>query len=75
MSKKTDQDGFYSNPPSLRQYVLSEEKKNIGELEKAGLEWTRVSAENKLTYEIDWLGVPVIQTPEDLILMQELILS
>ncbi len=32
----------------------------------------KVSAGNRLSYEIDWLGVPIIQTPEDMILMQEL---
>ncbi len=29
--------------------------------------------ENKLSYEIDWLGIPIIQTPEEIILMQEVI--
>ena len=63
----------YNNIPSLRKYVRTKEDKNTAELEKAGLQWTKVASENRLTYEIDWLGVPVIQTPEDLILMQELI--
>lgn len=63
----------YQNIPSLRKYVLVKKEKNIEELKKAGLEWVRASSENKLSYEIDWLGVPVIQTPEDLILIQELI--
>lgn len=63
----------YENIPSLRKYVLTKKDKNTNELEEVGLQWTRVSLENRLSYEIDWLGVPVIQTPEDLILMQELI--
>ena len=63
----------YKNIPSLRKYVLTKEDKNVRELKKAGLEWMRVAAENRLMYETDWLGVPVIQTPEDLILIQELI--
>ena len=63
----------YENIPSLRKYVLTKDDKNVKELEEVGLKWTKVSAENRLSYEIDWLGVPVIQTPEDLILMQELI--
>lgn len=58
---------------SLRKYVLTKENKNIKELEEEAIKWTRVSAENKLSYEIDWLGVPIIQTPEDMMLMQELI--
>jgi len=59
--------------PSLRGYVHTRADKNIGELEEIGLKWIKVLAENRLHYEIDWLGVPVIQMPEDLILMQELI--
>jgi len=65
--------GSYKNIPSLREYVLTKKIKNTKELEEIGLQWSRVSVENRLSYEIDWLGVPVIQTPEDLILMQELI--
>lgn len=63
----------YKNIPSLRKYVFTKKDKNIKELKEVGLRWARVSAENHLSYEIDWLGVPIIQTPEDLILMQELI--
>ena len=63
----------YENLPSLRKYVLTEENKNLPELEKAAAEWTKVSQKNKLVYEIDWLGVPIIQTAQDMILMQELI--
>lgn len=65
--------GKYNNIHSLREYVLSRKDKNTEELEKVGLQWTKVAAENRLSYEIDWLGIPVIQTPADLILMQELI--
>lgn len=65
--------GKYNNIPSLRKYVLTKDDKNTKELEEVGLRWAKVSVENRLSYEIDWLGVPVIQTPEDLILMQELI--
>lgn len=63
----------YENLPSLRKYVLTKKNKNIRELKEAALKWTKASSKNKLTYEIDWLGVPIIQTPEDMILMQELI--
>ncbi len=63
----------YENILSLRKYVHTKENKNIKELEKAAIKWAKVSAENRLSYEIDWLGVPIIQTPEDMILMQELI--
>lgn len=63
----------YENIPLLRKYVHTKENKNIKELEEAAIKWVKVSAENHLSYEIDWLGVPIIQTPEDMILMQELI--
>ena len=63
----------YKNIHSLRKYVLTKKDKNIKELEKAGMEWAKTCSENHLSYEIDWLGVPVIQTPEDLVLLQELI--
>lgn len=63
----------YENIPSLRKYVCIKENKNIGELEEIAIKWAKVSTENRLSYEIDWLGVPIIQTPEDMILMQDLI--
>ena len=63
----------YSKTKSLEKYVLKEKNKNLDELNKYGKKWVEVSAKNKLVYEIEWLGVPVIQTPADLILMQELI--
>lgn len=67
--------GKYENILSLRKYVLTKNNKNTKELEKIGKQWTKVAAENRLSYEIDWLGVPVIQTPEDLVLTQELIFN
>ncbi len=63
----------YDNIPSLRKYVLTEKNKNTEELKRVGMGWAEVCSKNKLSYEIDWLGVPVIQTPEDLVLLQELI--
>ena len=65
----------YRNIPPLRKNVLTRKDKNTQQLEKVGLQWIKVAAENRLSYEIDWLGVPVIQAPEDLILMQELIFN
>jgi cephalosporin hydroxylase len=63
----------YDNIPSLRKHVLTKENKDVDELKKISKQWTKVAHENKLSYEIDWLGVPIIQTPEDIVLMQELI--
>jgi cephalosporin hydroxylase len=73
MNEKQNQSINYQNIPSLRKYVRIKRNKNIKELEKEAIKWAKVSAENYLSYEIDWLGVPIIQTPEDMILMQELI--
>jgi len=63
----------YENIPSLRKYVRIKENKNIKELEEVAIKWMKISAENRLSYEVDWLGIPIIQTPEDMILMQDLI--
>ena len=63
----------YKNLPSLKKYVRIKEDKNIKELEKAGYEWLTASLNNNLSYELEWLGVPIIQTAEDIVLMQELI--
>lgn len=63
----------YKKIPPLREYVLTKKDKHTKELERAGLEWAKVCSQNHLSYEIDWLGVPIIQTPEDLALMQEVI--
>ncbi len=63
----------YTHMCSLREYVSVKKNKNVEELNKAALQWMKVREENKLDYELDWLGVPIIQAPEDLALMQELI--
>jgi cephalosporin hydroxylase len=35
--------------------------------------WTRSGWQHKLSYELTWAGVPIIQLPEDILMMQELI--
>jgi cephalosporin hydroxylase len=35
--------------------------------------WTRSGWQRKLTYELTWMGVPIIQLPEDILMMQELV--
>lgn len=35
--------------------------------------WTRSGWEHKLSYEVTWLGVPIIQLPNDMVMVQELI--
>lgn len=35
--------------------------------------WVKLSAEYRLMYELTWLGVPIIQLPSDIVMMQELL--
>jgi cephalosporin hydroxylase len=35
--------------------------------------WIRSGWERKFTYDVTWLGIPVIQLPEDMLMLQELI--
>lgn len=35
--------------------------------------WTRSGWQRKLSYELTWLGIPIIQMPEDIMIMQELV--
>ena len=35
--------------------------------------WTKVSCQYRIMYEPTWLGIPIIQYPEDILMMQELI--
>jgi cephalosporin hydroxylase len=35
--------------------------------------WVKSSWQYKISYELTWLGVPIIQLPEDILMMQELI--
>jgi len=59
--------------PSLRHHVTRCANKNTRELEKSAHNWMVASAKNRLDYELEWLGVPIIQTAEDIVLMQELL--
>lgn len=35
--------------------------------------WTRSGWQQKISYEITWLGIPIIQLPDDMVIVQELI--
>lgn len=43
------------------------------ELKKLGLRFISESAKHKYSYNFDWLGRPIIQYPQDIIAMQEII--
>ena len=57
----------------IEPFILKRKKKNSQQLKKDGLQWTRTAWENKMDYEVTWLGIPIIQNPYDIVLMQELI--
>lgn len=42
-------------------------------LKKLGLDFTVESLRNKYSYNFDWLGRPIIQHPQDIVVVQELI--
>jgi cephalosporin hydroxylase len=35
--------------------------------------WVKLSTQYRLMYDITWMGIPIIQFPEDIVIMQELI--
>src|SRR5271165_7369906 len=54
------------------QQRLAENRQNPA-LGEAGLSFLRTSAEHRYSYNFHWLGRPVIQYPQDMVAMQELI--
>jgi len=45
------------------------------ELQEKSLEWINRAASHKYTYNFNWLGRPIIQLPQDIVAMQEIIWS
>jgi cephalosporin hydroxylase len=43
------------------------------EFEEISASWLRKSVNHKYSYQFDWMGVPIIQYPEDLIAFQEIV--
>lgn len=60
---------------NLEQFIRRRKDKKVDELQRDGLQWTRTAWENKLDYEVSWLGIPIIQNPYDIVLMQELLFT
>jgi cephalosporin hydroxylase len=46
---------------------------NNTEFQLVSKEWMQLSVDNKFSYQFDWLGVPIIQMPGDLIIFQEIV--
>jgi cephalosporin hydroxylase len=60
---------------AIEKFVTKRQNKNLAELEKDALTWTRTAWGNKMDYEVSWFGIPIIQNPYDMVLMQELIFN
>lgn len=60
------------------QIIQAGKQKEIDIYNREGLDalaqfWIKAAAHHRLMYEPTWLGIPIIQLPEDIIMMQELI--
>ena len=55
-----------------RKKLLGSQSNNL-EFKAASSDWMQLSVDNKYSYQFDWLGVPIIQMPEDLIIFQEIV--
>ena len=61
----------YENINHLRKKFINKQGNNKNK--KKSIEITNILLENKHTYLFDWLGIPVIQFPNDILVIQELI--
>ena len=55
-----------------RKKLLGSQSNNL-EFQAASSDWMQLAVDNKYSYQFDWLGVPIIQMPEDLIIFQEIV--
>ena len=55
-----------------RKKLLGSQSNNL-EFQAASGDWMQLAVDNKYSYQFDWLGVPIIQMPEDLIIFQEIV--
>ena len=67
-----------SQPNRLIKVSTGEGEREIDIYSPEGFEvvanlWTRSNWQRKLSYEVTWLGIPIIQLPEDIVMVQELI--
>lgn len=58
---------------NLKKFIAREKNKNLKQLKNAAKVWLKAHWENKLSYEVNWLGMPIIQTAEDMIVLQEIV--
>jgi len=55
-----------------RKKLLESQSNNI-KFKGSSSDWMQLAVDSKYSYQFDWLGVPIIQMPEDLILFQEIV--
>lgn len=55
-----------------RKKLLASQSKDI-QFKATSSNWMQLAVDNKYSYQFDWLGVPIIQMPEDLILFQDIV--
>ena len=65
-------------PDRLIKIRVGEEEREIDIYSPDGFDvlanlWTRSNWQRKLSYEVTWLGIPIIQLPEDILMVQELV--
>ncbi len=58
---------------NIKKFVIRKKSKNNKELKASARTWVRTAWENKMDYEVSWFGIPIMQNPYDIVLMQELI--
>ena len=46
---------------------------NDAEFQSMSKEWMKYSCERRYSYQFDWLGIPIIQMPTDLVIFQEIV--
>jgi len=65
-------------PDRLIKVRMGDEEREIDIYSPEGFDvlanlWTRSNWQRKLSYEVTWLGIPIIQLPEDILVVQELV--
>jgi len=58
---------------NLSNFIAREKNKNSKQLKNAFNVWLKAHWENRLSYEANWLGMPIIQSAEDIVNLQEII--
>ncbi len=57
----------------LKKFIAYEKNKDLKQIENASKVWLKAHWENKMSYEVNWLGMPIIQTAEDMVVLQEIV--